>query len=83
MSMDAETESQSSGPDHLTNAQAIAHLKSALAQGRDWVPALLESMALWTLPEEVYQEKHHRYLLDGEAFDWLLLAERLLAEVDL
>jgi hypothetical protein len=39
-------------------------------------------MALWTLPEEVYQEQYHRYLLDGEAFDWLLLAERLLAEVD-
>jgi len=75
-------EDQAQGPDDLSNAQAIAHLKSALTQGRDWVPALLESMALWTLPEEVYQEQHHRYLLDGEAFDWLLLAERLLAEVD-
>jgi len=70
------------GPDPLNNAQAIAHLKSALAQGRDWVPALLESMALWTLSEEVYQDEYYRYLLDGEAFDWLLLAERLLAEVD-
>ena len=80
--MDAETESQTTDQAQLSNAQAITHLKSALAQGRDWVPALLESMALWTLPDEVYQEHHHRYLLDGEAFDWLLLAERLLAEVD-
>ena len=75
-------EGHTPGPEPLSNAQAIEHLKSALAQGRDWVPALLESMALWTLPEEVYQEEYHRYLLDGEAFDWLLLAERLLAEVD-
>ncbi|MDA0988605.1 MAG: hypothetical protein O2783_05670 [Chloroflexi bacterium] len=68
--------------DQLSNAQAIAHLKNALAQGKNCVTALLESMSLWTLAEEVYQEHHNRYLLDGEAFDWLLLAERLLAEVD-
>jgi hypothetical protein len=66
----------------LSNLQAIAHLKNALAKGMDWVPALLESMALWTLPEEVYQDHLHKYLLDGEAFDWLLLAKRLLAEVN-
>ena len=75
-------ENNTSGQDELSNIQAIAHLKNALANGMDWVPALLESMALWTLPEEVYQDHHHRYLLDGEAFDWLLLAERLLSEVD-
>ena len=39
-------------------------------------------MSLWTLPEEVFQERHYRYVLDGEAFDWLVLAERLLTEVD-
>ena len=80
--MDAETKNQASSPGHLSNSQAIDHLKAALVQGREWVPALLESMALWTLPEEMFQDRHHRYLLDGEAFDWLLLAERLLAEVD-
>jgi hypothetical protein len=68
--------------DQVSNVQAIEHLKSALAEGRDWVTALLESVALWTITEEVYQDEYHRYLLDGEAFDWLLLAERLLAEVD-
>ena len=66
----------------LSNPEAIQHLRSALAHGRDWVPALLESMALWTIPEEVHDDRHNRYLLDGEAFDWLVLAERLLAEVD-
>ena len=64
------------------NPEAIQHLRNALAEGRDWVPALLESMSMWTIPEEVHDDRHNRYLLDGEAFDWLVLAERLLAEVD-
>ena len=66
----------------LGNSEAIRHLKGALEQGRDWVPALLESMAMWTIAEEVHDDRHNRYLLGGEAFDWLVLAERLLAEVD-
>ena len=53
-----------------------------MARGGDWFPALLESISLWTLSEEMVGNKHYRYLLDGEAFDWLLLAERLLSEVD-
>ena len=65
-----------------SNPEAIQHLRNALAEGRDWVPALLESMSMWTIPEEVHDDRHNRYLLDGEAFDWLVLAERLLAEVD-
>lgn len=64
------------------NFRAIAHLKNALSEGREWIPALLESMSIWTLTEEIYGDHTHRYLLDGEAFDWMLLAERLLAEVD-
>ncbi|MBF8267116.1 MAG: hypothetical protein HW388_624 [Dehalococcoidia bacterium] len=75
-------EGHSIHPDQLSNSQAIEHLKGALAEGKGWMQALLESMALWTLPEEVFRERPHKYLLDGEAFDWLLLAERLLSEVD-
>ena len=68
--------------DNTDNSRAIAHLKNALYDGREWIPALLESISLWTLTDEVYKHHNHRYLLDGEAFDWLLLAERLLTEVD-
>jgi hypothetical protein len=32
--------------------------------------------------EESYQGRRYRYLIDGEAFDWLLLAERLCREVE-
>ena len=62
--------------------QVIDYLKESLARGKDWFPALLEAISMWTLSEEVVEDKHYRYLLDGEAFDWLLLAERLLSEVD-
>jgi hypothetical protein len=59
---------------------AVVHLKAALAEGRDWPEALLEAMALWTAPEEVHGGRSYNYLIAGEVFDWLLLAERLLEE---
>lgn len=59
---------------------ALDHLHAALAAGHDWPDALLEAMALWTAPEEVYGGRTFNYFIAGEAFDWLLLAERLLDE---
>jgi hypothetical protein len=61
---------------------AISHLKQAIAGGKHWYIALLEAIALWTSAEESYQGRRYRYLIDGEAFDWLLLAERLCREVE-
>ena len=63
-----------------TRRLAIKHLKAALADGKDWPEALLEAMALWTVPEERRKKRKHNYFIAGEAFDWLLLAERLLDE---
>ena len=37
-------------------------------------------MAFWTAPEEVRRKRRYTYFIAGEAFDWLLLAERLLDE---
>ena len=62
--------------------EAIGRLKADIESGREWHLAILEAMALWTLPEEDFQGRHYRYLVEGEAFDWLLLAERLCAELD-
>jgi hypothetical protein len=62
--------------------EAVLHLKSALDSGATWYQALLEAVGLWTLPQEVYQGRNYQYLIRGEAFDWLLLAERLCAELD-
>ena len=66
----------------IGDAQAIQHLKEAIAEGKRWYVALLEAIKLWRSPEEDYNGRHYRYLIDNEAFDWLLLAERLCEEVD-
>ena len=68
----------------LTRAvpEALPRFRMALAAGAPWHRALLEAMARWTLPEETFQGRVYRYIIGGEAFDWLLLAERLCAEVN-
>lgn len=63
------------------DSEAIRHLKEAIAQGKHWYIALLEAIGLWDKTEETYNGRHYRYLVANEAFDWLLLAERLLEEV--
>ena len=64
------------------NIEAIRHLEQAILGGKHWYIALLEAIGLWTETEEIYNGRHYRYLIDGEAFDWLLLAERLCEAVD-
>ena len=64
------------------DSEAVRHLKEAIAQGKHWYIALLEAIGLWDKTEETYNGRHYQYLIANEAFDWLLLAERLLQEVD-
>jgi len=64
------------------DTQAIQRLRSAIAEGKNWYVALLEAIRLWTSPEEDYDGRHYHYLIDNEAFDWLVLAERLCEELD-
>ena len=64
------------------DTQAIQELKSAIAAGKNWYVALLEAIRVWNSPEDDYQGRHYRYLVDNEAFDWLVLAERLCEELD-
>lgn len=70
-------------PADLAAAQpeALLYLRSAVQNGVPWHSALLDAIALWTLPGEVYQGRTYRYLLGGEALDWLVLAERLGQEI--
>jgi hypothetical protein len=63
------------------DACAIQHLKNAVNEGRNWYVALLEAIRLWRSPEEIYDGSNYKYLLGGEAFDWLRLAERLCVEI--
>jgi hypothetical protein len=60
---------------------AIRYLREAVAAGGEWYPALLEAIRRWASPSEDYLGVRQTYLISGEAFDWLRLAARLLAEV--
>jgi len=64
------------------DGEAIQHFKQALAGGQHWYRALLGAMGLWVSAGEVRQGRRYQYLIDGEAFDWLLLAERLCEAAD-
>ncbi len=64
------------------DAEAIRHLEQEIAGGRHWYIALLEAMGLWSSATEERNGRFYRYLIAGEAFDWLLLAERLCEAVD-
>ena len=64
------------------DAEAMRHLEQAIASGKHWYIALLEAIGLWASAEETHNGRTYRYLIAGEAFDWLLLAERLCQAVD-
>lgn len=64
------------------DAGAIRHFTEAITGGKHWYIALLEAVGMWDSPEEVFGGTHYRYLIDSEAFDWQLLAERLCETVD-
>ncbi|NQW17214.1 MAG: hypothetical protein HQ478_06975 [Chloroflexi bacterium] len=44
----------------------------------DWKKAMFSVIAEWPLPDEDVDGEHYTYLLDGEAFDWRSLADRLI-----
>ncbi len=62
----------------LTPEEGVACFLDALEAGAPWYPALLDVVARWTAAEEIVDGEECRYLLHGEAFDWLLLAQRLI-----
>ncbi|MFC1985547.1 hypothetical protein ACFLWC_00960 [Chloroflexota bacterium] len=62
--------------------KATRHLEQAITSGKHWYIALLEAIGLWDTAEEAHNGHINRYLVAGEAFDWLLLAERLCESAD-
>jgi hypothetical protein len=59
-------------------SETIRLFKANIAAGKSWYIALLEVARNWTVAQEVIDGEVQRYLIDGEAFDLMLLAERLL-----
>tara|TARA_Y100000588_G_C13999526_1_gene815027 strand:- start:21 stop:857 length:837 start_codon:yes stop_codon:yes gene_type:complete len=66
----------------LNPEQAIEALRREVEHKRPWYPALLDVIARWATTEESLDGAQLCYLIAGEAFDWLLLAQRLLTEVE-
>lgn len=65
------------------NADAvIGALQQAIASGEHWYLALLKAIGSWTDEAEIHEGRIHRYLIAGEAFDLMALAERLCQAVD-
>jgi hypothetical protein len=62
--------------------EVIGYLKGLIAGGEHWYLAMLRAMSRWSLADETVDDRRYHYLIGGEAFDWLLLAERLLDELD-
>ena len=61
----------------------IAELKRSVAGGEThWFFALMQAVREWPLAQEQVRDREYRYLIGGEAFDWLLLAERLCDEIE-
>ena len=58
-------------------------MRRAVKAGRQhWLLVVLEAIRRWPLAEEQIGDRHYRYLVGGQAFDWLLLAERLCDDLD-
>lgn len=61
---------------------ALPQFRRDLEAGEPWLDSLFLAIGAWTTSEENVHGRRYRYLVGGEAFDWLLLAERLLLAVD-
>ena len=77
-----ETEIQFQGAsaavvDGARASEIIRKLRIAIRAGQPWHLALLEAIGSWRMPEECLGGRLFHYLIANEAFDWLLLAERL------
>jgi len=67
---------------HLQALEIIAEMREAVAAGKTpWLVAVLEAIGRWPLAQEQVEDRMYSYLIGGEAFDWLLLAERLCDEL--
>ncbi len=81
MEKSAISSSQATPP--LNNAEEVIRLfRQRVRQGEHWYRALLEAIRLWTDKDEVVNGAEYRYLIAGEAFDWICLAQRLCDATD-
>ncbi len=79
---ESELERKNSADLEPREHEAILRMRQQIVSGKHWYIALLEAISTWNLPEEEHDGRRFQYIIAGEAFDWLLLAERLSCAVD-
>jgi len=62
----------------LASDEGLASFHAALADGEPWYSAMLEVIGRWAAADEMVGRTSYVYLIAGEAFDWLRLAQRLI-----
>jgi hypothetical protein len=87
-SQSAQANAPTEEPPTATDVEAIAEtttiirdMRAAVEDGQHWFGALMAAVRSWPLPVEEVGDRTYCYLVGGEAFDWLLLAERLCDEI--
>jgi len=66
----------------IESNQVIRALREEISSGLHWYVALLNAIGRWEIPEELINTRFYRYLISDEAFDFMVLAERLCDAVD-
>ena len=61
-----------------TTEEIIESFTDCVRGGENWFLALLNAVAEWSAPSEQLNGRAYTYVIAGEAFDWLLLADRLI-----
>ncbi|MBI4220569.1 MAG: hypothetical protein HY682_10520 [Chloroflexi bacterium] len=79
---------QAAGDARSPRRKSVRQLLSGLrrrlvAPDADWMSALFETIAEWPLARETAFDREFFFLIDGEAFDWVALVERILLDPSL
>jgi hypothetical protein len=79
--METDGQTKDPHPEAIESNAIVRKLRQDISGGKNWYLALLDAVKAWDLPEETVNDRTWKYLVAGEAFDWLLLAERLCDSV--
>ena len=66
----------------MKKSELLNNFKNSLLKGDSWIHSLFETISVWEIPTEIYRGREYIYLIEGEAFDWILLAERICGVVN-
>ena len=76
--IDDEAHQRNGAREYRTTQEIIESFIDDARGGENWFLALLTAVSRWNAPSEHLDGRDYTYVIAGEAFDWLLLAERLI-----